>query len=103
MLASTLSQSTVFVFLTLFGEHFGLRDVAWDFGCPGHGKGAWDGLGGTVKSKLRVTALELPIDEIDANPRDCYGWLKNLVDRRLAQRARRQDDQENRVALARRR
>jgi len=25
----------------------------WTFGCPGHGKGLWDGLGGMIKSKVK--------------------------------------------------
>ncbi len=25
--------------------------ITWTFGCPGHGKGTWDGLGGIIKNK----------------------------------------------------
>ena len=25
--------------------------MTWTFGCPGHGKGTWDGLGGIIKDK----------------------------------------------------
>lgn len=32
-----------------FALESGLRGVCWDFGCPGHGKGPWDGLAGTIK------------------------------------------------------
>lgn len=34
-----------------------LRRAVWDFGCPGHGKGIWDGIGGAVKSTLRNDIL----------------------------------------------
>ena len=30
-----------------------LRTVRWCFGCPGHGKGPWDGIGAVIKSLLR--------------------------------------------------
>lgn len=36
--------------ITYLTATYGL-DVTWTFGCPGHGKGQWDGLGGTVKNK----------------------------------------------------
>ena len=31
-----------------------LRTVRWCFGCPGHGKGPWDGIGAVIKSLLRL-------------------------------------------------
>lgn len=36
--------------ITYLTAMYGLQ-VTWTFGCPGHGKGQWDGLGGTVKNK----------------------------------------------------
>ena len=35
----------------------------WEFGCPGHGKGVWDGLGALVKRTVRQ-------DIIDDRPRN---------------------------------
>jgi hypothetical protein len=37
-------------FITFLCIFFGLL-ISWTFGCPGHGKGTWDGLGGIVKNK----------------------------------------------------
>ena len=45
-------------FLTLYRIKYGLKFVTWSFGCPGHGKGPWDGLGGTMKNWLARQALE---------------------------------------------
>ena len=28
--------------------------ISWTFGCAGHGKGTWDGLGGIVKIRLVI-------------------------------------------------
>ena len=35
--------------------------VTWSFGCPGHGKGPWDGFGGTLKRMCRQNALFLTV------------------------------------------
>lgn len=35
------------------------RKVTWSFGCPGHGKGPWDGIGGMMKRALRSATLKL--------------------------------------------
>jgi len=31
-------------------DQFGFTTVSWSFGCPGHGKGVWDGIGGIIKN-----------------------------------------------------
>ena len=36
-----------------------VKTVAWDFGPPGHGKGPWDGISGTVKRYLRNVSVRL--------------------------------------------
>jgi hypothetical protein len=33
-------------------NNYKILRLTWLFGCPGHGKGTWDGLGGVVKNKL---------------------------------------------------
>ena len=35
-----------------------LVKVTWSFGCPGHGKGPWDGLGGLMKRVLRSDTIK---------------------------------------------
>jgi hypothetical protein len=32
----------------------GCWTVTWTFGCAGHGKGTWDGLGGIVKTRRAI-------------------------------------------------
>ena len=34
-----------------------LSKVTWSFGCPGHGKGPWDGIGGLMKRVLRSDTI----------------------------------------------
>ena len=34
-----------------------LQKVTWSFGCPGHGKGPWDGVGGLMKRVLRSDTI----------------------------------------------
>jgi hypothetical protein len=34
-----------------------LRTLRWCFGCPGHGKGPWDGIGAVIKLLLRRLAI----------------------------------------------
>ena len=67
-------------FLSLYAKMFKLAHVVWDFGCPGHGKGPWDGLGGTLKSWMRRTAEAMPIDQVDRGPEDCAARLKAHFD-----------------------
>lgn len=38
------------VITNALNEYCTLKRVSWSFGCPGHGKGTWDGLGGIVKN-----------------------------------------------------
>jgi hypothetical protein len=44
-------------FLSRLGEKLGVP-VTWSFGCPGHGKGPWDGVGGMFKRVLRRDTLD---------------------------------------------
>mmetsp|Transcript_8519 Transcript_8519/g.26222 ORF Transcript_8519/g.26222 Transcript_8519/m.26222 type:complete len:200 (+) Transcript_8519:3125-3724(+) len=67
-------------FLTALFVMYNLQDAAWDYGCPGHGKGPWDGLGGMIKSWLRRTVLAMGIDEVDLDAKDCYERLKAHFD-----------------------
>jgi hypothetical protein len=48
--ASHFKQRGSIHFITALSVSYGLT-VSWTFGCAGHGKGTWDGLGGIVKNK----------------------------------------------------
>ncbi|KAH8049746.1 hypothetical protein JL722_11720 [Aureococcus anophagefferens] len=63
-------------FLSFFKSPYGLAHVVWDFGCPGHGKGPWDGIAGMLKSWLLRTALTHSMDKVDRGPKDCADRLR---------------------------
>jgi hypothetical protein len=48
--ASHFKQRGSIHFITSLSVLYGLT-ITWTFGCAGHGKGTWDGLGGIVKNK----------------------------------------------------
>ena len=45
-------------FLGKYKDSGGLERAVWCIGCPGHGKGAWDGLAGMIKQWLRQMILD---------------------------------------------
>jgi hypothetical protein len=45
-------------FLGKYKDSEGLERAVWCIGCPGHGKGAWDGLAGMIKQWLRQMILD---------------------------------------------
>jgi hypothetical protein len=53
-------------FMKKFALESGLRGVCWDFGCPGHGKGPWDGLAGTIKRTMRIMIVDEDLILADA-------------------------------------
>jgi hypothetical protein len=68
------------------------RRVTWGFGCPGHGKGVWDGLGGTLKNTLLRYLLaenivvnsirqlyEIVVKLFDKNMSKTERWVLNFV------------------------
>ena len=60
------STKSIQWYSTLLGQFDWLNSVVWCFGAPGHGKGVWDGLFGTLKRWFRdrqLSSLALP-DEI---------------------------------------
>ena len=75
--ASHFKSKYTLRFLSFFKAMFGFAHVVWDFGCPGHGKGPWDGIAGMLKSWLRRTALEQPMDKVDRGPKDCADRLRD--------------------------
>ena len=50
----------------------------WGFGCPGHGKGPWDGLAGMLKTWLRTQIKNRTLKL--KNPRNVYELLKGHFD-----------------------
>lgn len=59
-------------FLTLYHIKYNLEFATWSFGCPGHGKGPWDGLGETLKNWLGRQAKEMDQQkEPHRTPQDC--------------------------------
>ena len=63
-----------------------IKAFTWDFGCPGHGKGVWDGLLGMLKQRLRTKALEAVTQKSGIAsksgsircPYDCYLQLHHM-------------------------
>ena len=45
----------------------------WTFGCPGHGKGPWDGIGALIKTMLRH---DITTGQRINSPKDCYNHIK---------------------------
>jgi len=62
----------------LYSAHNWIKNASWSFGCPGHGKGVWDGLGGVIKRRLRedITNGTAKI----AVPWDCYNHVVRTMD-----------------------
>jgi hypothetical protein len=58
--ASHFKQRFSIHFLKAFAKSSNLEAISWDFGAPGHGKGPWDGLAGTIK-RNRIFELELTL------------------------------------------
>ena len=47
--------------------------VTWSFGCPGHGKGPWDGFGGMLKRVMRRAIIDGGV--VMRNGKDVYDFL----------------------------
>ena len=55
---SHFKNKFTFHFLGDYRESEELDAVAWDIGCPGHGKGPWDGIAGFIKRTLRARIID---------------------------------------------
>jgi hypothetical protein len=53
-----------------------LARISWLFGCPGHGKGVWDGLGGIIKNGTTIYLIrhQKPMGEVE----DVFKLIKQL-------------------------
>jgi len=59
-----------------------VRRVTWSFGCPGHGKGAWDGVAGWLKREVRRAILNEQIRTPSKrifDAKDVYEHLVRMV------------------------
>jgi hypothetical protein len=67
-----------FLNLCHHGEDFGLP-AEWHFSATSHGKGACDGLGGTVKRLAARASLQRPYDQQIMTPRQLFDWATTAV------------------------
>ena len=51
----------------------------WHFSATSHGKGAWDGLGGTVKRLAARASLQRPTDDQIMTPFQLYKWASENI------------------------
>ena len=71
--ASQYKNRKNFLNLCHHKEDFGLS-AEWHFSATSHGKGACDGLGGTVKRLAARTSLQRPYDQQIMTPRQLFDW-----------------------------
>ena len=62
-----------FINLCHHEEDFGIL-AEWHFSATAHGKGACDGLGGTVKRLSARASLQKPYDDQIMTPRQLFDW-----------------------------
>ena len=68
-----------FINLCFHEEDFGIA-AEWNFFATSHGKGACDGVGGTVKREARRACLQSPFQNLIGSCFDLYNWCKaNLL------------------------
>lgn len=58
-------------------KDFGI-DAEWHFFATSHGKGACDGVGGTVKKHAYFTSLQKDTDLLLTTPKQLYEWAKRF-------------------------
>ena len=71
--ASQYKNRKFFYNLCNHESDFGLK-AEWHFSATSHGKGACDGLGGTVKRLAARTSLQRPYDQQITTPMQLYEW-----------------------------
>ena len=54
-------------------------DAEWHFFATSHGKGPWDGLGGTVKRLATKASLQRPYKDQIMNVQQLYLWSKENI------------------------
>lgn len=71
--ASQYKNRKNFINLCYHKEDFGIS-AQWHFSATSHGKGACDGIGGTVKRLAARASLQRPYDQQIMTPRQLYEW-----------------------------
>ena len=67
-----------FANLTYHKDDFS-SDAEWHFFATSHGKGPWDGLGGTVKRLATKASLQRPYKDQIMNVQQLYLWSKENI------------------------
>ena len=76
--ASQYKNRKNFLNLCHHKEDFGLS-AEWHFSATSHGKGACDGLGGTVKRLAARASLQRPYDQQIMTPRQLFDWATKTI------------------------
>ena len=76
--ASQYKNRKNFINLCYHKHDFGI-DAEWHFPATSHGKGACDGLGGTVKRLAARTSLQRPYNEQIMTPRQLFDWARTTI------------------------
>ena len=76
--ASQYKNRKNFVNLCLHKDDFGIS-AEWHFSATSHGKGACDGLGGTVKRLAARVSLQRPYNDQIMTPRQLFDWASTAV------------------------
>ena len=71
--ASQYKNRKNFLNLCYHKEDFGVK-AEWHFSATSHGKGACDGLGGTVKRLAARASLQRPYNDQQMTPRQLFDW-----------------------------
>ena len=67
-------SKTMHLFSHIIAEDDTISSGTWSFGCPGHGKGPWDGIGAFIKCLLRSDT-----DSKKVNPKSAYDVFLYLI------------------------
>ena len=76
--ASQYKNRKNFINLCNHESDFGIK-AEWQFSATSHGKGACDGVGGTVKRLAARASLQRPCDEQIMTPLQLFEWASNSI------------------------
>jgi hypothetical protein len=83
-------------YFLIFIEKFNLKRMTWTFGAAGHGKGTWDGLGGTCKKNMSRVIIARELTPYTAH--EVYLLLQELMD---SEAKRADNDRKSRILIKR--
>ena len=75
--ASQYKNKSNFINMTHLQKNTDIN-VQWNFFATSHGKGACDGIGGTVKRNAYRASLQRPVDSHITTPQHFFDWAKNF-------------------------